>query len=89
MVPEASTWMPISLPSRLNQHAEAWNEAEISRASLGRWIHPFHRADKPVALRLLECMPMHGWARLIQECRLLQQRLFQIDGAGRLKFLIS
>lgn len=29
----------------------------------------------PIALRLLECMQMHGWARLIRECRLLHQRL--------------
>jgi hypothetical protein len=64
-----------SLPARLDQLAEAWNEAEISRPSLGRWLEQFGPADQAIALRLLECMQVHGWARLIRECRLLHQRL--------------
>ena len=64
---------PLAL--RLDQLAEAWNEAEISRPSLGRWLAQFDAADQAIALQLLECMQVHGWARLIRECRLLHQRL--------------
>ena len=64
---------PLAL--RLDQLAAAWNEAEISRPSLGRWLDQFDAADQAIALRLLECMQVHGWARLIRECRLLHQRL--------------
>jgi len=67
--------MPITLNERLDVLSEAWNEAEIARPSLGRWLAQFDAADQPIALRLLECMQMHGWARLIRECRLLHQRL--------------
>ncbi|MFM7652966.1 MAG: hypothetical protein ACKO5M_08610, partial [Vulcanococcus sp.] len=67
--------MPIALNERLDVLSEAWNEAEIARPSLGRWLAQFDAADQPIALRLLECMQMHGWARLIRECRLLHQRL--------------
>jgi len=67
--------MPIALNERLDVLSEAWNEAEIARPSLGRWLAQFDAADQPIALRLLECMQMHGWARLIHECRLLHQRL--------------
>jgi len=67
--------MPIALDERLDELAEAWNEAEISRPSLGRWIGQFDAAEQPIALRLLQCMQMHGWARLIRECRLLHERL--------------
>jgi len=63
------------LSARLDQLAEAWNEAEIARPSLGRWIAQFAEADQAIALRLLECMQVHGWARLIRECRLLHERL--------------
>jgi len=63
------------LASRLDQLAEAWNEAEIARPSLGRWLDQFAPSDQAIALRLLECMQVHGWARLIRECRLLHQRL--------------
>ena len=63
------------LANRLDQLAEAWNEAEIARPSLGRWIEQFAPADQTIALKLLECMQMHGWARLIRECRLLHERL--------------
>ena len=63
------------LAIRLDDLAEAWNEAEIARPSLGRWLEQFAAADQAIALRLLECMQMHGWARLIRECRLLHQRL--------------
>lgn len=71
----ASPPPPDPLPSRLDGLAEAWNEAEIARPSLGRWIEQFQADDQPIALRLLECMQMHGWARLIRECRLLHERL--------------
>jgi hypothetical protein len=67
--------MSTPAPSRLDQLAEAWNEAEISRPSLGRWLGQFPPADQAIALKLLECMEVHGWARLIRECRLLHQRL--------------
>jgi len=67
--------MSAHLASRLDDLAEAWNEAEIARPSLGRWIEQFDAADQPIAVRLLECMQMHGWARLIRECRLLHERL--------------
>jgi hypothetical protein len=63
------------LTSRLDELAEAWNEAEIARPSLGRWLEQFAPEDQPIAMRLLECMQMHGWARLMRECRLLHQRL--------------
>ena len=63
------------LAVRLDQLAEAWNEAEISRPSLRRWLEQFEAADQAIALKLLECMQVHGWARLIRECRLLHQRL--------------
>jgi hypothetical protein len=63
------------LAHRLDGLAETWNETEITRPSLGRWIKQFHTGDQPIALRLLECMQMHGWARLIRECRLLHERL--------------
>ena len=67
--------MHAPLPSKLDALAEAWNEAEIARPSLGCWIEQFPVSDQPIALRLLECMQMHGWARLIRECRLLHERL--------------
>jgi hypothetical protein len=67
--------MPIALNARLDALSEAWNEAEIARPSLGRWIGQFDAAEQPIALRLLECMQMHGWVRLIRECRLLHERL--------------
>lgn len=67
--------MSDALALRLDQLAEAWNEAEISRPSLGRWLAQFDRDDQTIALKLLECMQVHGWARLIRECRLLHQRL--------------
>lgn len=63
------------LEGQLDQLAEAWNEAEIARPSLDRWIGQFAASDQPIALRLLQCMQVHGWARLIRECRVLHQRL--------------
>jgi hypothetical protein len=63
------------LNRKLDQLAEAWNEAEIERPSLGRWIDQFDAGDQAIALRLLDCMQVHGWARLIRECRLLHQRI--------------
>ncbi len=67
--------MRTPLAHRLDGLAESWNEAEITRPSIGRWIEQFDAGDQPIALRLLECMQMHGWARLIRECRLLHERL--------------
>ena len=75
--------MSDGLAQKLDQLAEAWNEAEISRPSLGRWIEQFPAEDQAIALRLLECMQVHGWARLIRECRLLHGRIcadLQEDG---------
>jgi len=60
---------------KLDQLAEPWNEAEIARPSLGRWINQLDAGDQAIALRLLDCMQGHGWARLIRECRLLHQRI--------------
>ena len=57
------------LAHRLDGLAETWNEAEITRPSLGRWIEQFDAGDQPIALRMLECMQMHGWARLIRDGR--------------------
>ena len=64
-----------ALQARLDELAEAWNEAEIARPSLARWMAQFPEAEQAIALRLLECMQVHGWARLIRECRLLHARL--------------
>jgi len=73
--PAGRSAMSDPLAIRLDQLAEAWNEAEIARPSLGRWLAQFAAADQAIALKLLECMQVHGWARLIRECRLLHQRL--------------
>ena len=73
--PMASSLRRDDQTRRLDRLADAWNEAEIARPSLSRWIEQFSAEDQPIALRLLECMQMHGWARLIRECRLLHQRL--------------
>lgn len=83
-----------ALQARLDELAEAWNEAEISRPSLGRWMAQFPEEDQAIALRLLECMQVHGWARLIRECRLLHERLcadlaedgFDVEGCSDIDF---
>ena len=49
-----------AVPRSATLSQAAWNEAEITRPSLGRWIEQFAAADQPIALRLLECMQMHG-----------------------------
>jgi hypothetical protein len=54
---------------------EALNEPEITSPSLSRWIDQFDAGDQPIDLRLLECMQLPIWARLIRECRLLHERL--------------
>lgn len=64
-----------ALQAQLDGLAKAWNEAEISRPSLGRWMAQFPEPDQAIALRLLQCIQVHGWARLIRECRLLHGRL--------------
>ena len=65
--PMASSLRRDDQTRRLDRLADAWNEAEIARPSLSRWIEQFSAEDQPIALRLLECMQMHGWARLIRE----------------------
>ena len=55
--------------------SQRWNEPEIASASLLHWLEQFEPDHHPIALRLLDCMEMHGWARLIRECRLLHERL--------------
>ena len=67
--------MSIHLQNRLDYLADAWNEAEISRLSLGRWIEQFQPEEQSIALKLLDCIEVHGWARLIRECRLLHSRI--------------
>lgn len=67
--------------ARLDRLALRWNEAEIPRPSLDRWLAQFDGEDHGIALRLLECIEMHSWARLLRECRLLHQRLCR-DLAG-------
>ena len=50
--------------------------------------------DQPIAMRLLECMELHSWARMIRECRLPHQRLcvdlhndgFDVDGFSDIDF---
>lgn len=71
----AASQMHDGVPGRLDELADAWNEAEIARPSLSRWIEQFPANEQAIALRLLECMQVHGWARLIRECRLLHQRI--------------
>ncbi|MFZ9849056.1 MAG: phosphoribosyltransferase-like protein [Vulcanococcus sp.] len=67
--------MSLPLQSQLDQLADAWNEAEISRPSLSRWMEQFPPEEHSIALQLLTCMEVHGWARLIRECRLLHSRI--------------
>ena len=52
-----------------------WNEPEISSSSVLHWLEQFEASDHAIALKLLDCMEMHSWARLIRECRLLHERL--------------
>ena len=60
---------------RLRRLADAWNEAEISDSAIRLWLEQFPPSEQPTAIRLLECMELHSWARMIRECRLLHQRL--------------
>jgi len=79
---------------RLRRLADAWNEAEISESAIHRWMDQFPAVDQPTAMRLLECMELHSWARMIRECRLLHQRLcmdlkgdgFDVDGFSDIDF---
>ena len=52
--------------ARLDRLALHWNEAEIPRPSLDRWLAQFEADDQGIALRLLECIEMHSWARLLR-----------------------
>ena len=82
------------LDPRLRRLAEAWNEAEISESAIHRWMDQFPVDDQPIAMRLLECMDLHSWARMIRECRLPDQRLcvdlhndgFDVDGFSDIDF---
>ena len=72
-----------SATQRIERLAEAWNEEEITLAAIHRWVEQFSPEDHGTAIRLLECMELHSWARMIRECRLLHQRLcmdLQEDG---------
>jgi hypothetical protein len=69
-----------SIPSsttdkRLQKLVGDWNEAEINRTSLDRWIQRIPEHEHSIAVRLLECIQVHGWSRLLRECRLLHQRV--------------
>ena len=52
---------------RLRQLAGAWNEAEISESAIHRWMDQFPADDQPTAMRLLECMELHSWARMTKQ----------------------
>lgn len=72
-----------SATQRIERLGEAWNEEEITLAAIHRWVGQFPAEDQATAIRLLECMELHSWARMIRECRLLHQRLcldLQEDG---------
>lgn len=61
--------------ARVNRLAQQWNEEDIPPASIDHWLAQFDREEQSIAMRLLECMEMHSWARLQRECRVLHQRL--------------
>jgi len=67
--------------SRLDSLETKWNEAEISKSSLNRWIQLIPQEEHDIAMRLLECIEMHGWSRLLRECRVLHKRLQEDLGA--------
>ena len=64
-----------SISRRLDQLTDDWNEAEISRPSLQRWMDQLPNEDHAIALRLLECMEFHGYSRLVRECRQIHRNL--------------
>jgi hypothetical protein len=64
-----------SAAKQLQSLSHAWNEPEISLSAIQRWLTQFPAEDQAIAIRLLECMELHSWARMLRECRLLHQRL--------------
>jgi hypothetical protein len=64
-----------SISQRPDQLTENWNEAEISRPSLQRWMDHLPNEDHAIALRLMECMEFHGYFRLVRECRQIHRNL--------------
>jgi hypothetical protein len=64
-----------SISQRLDQLTEDWNEAEISRPSLQRWMDQLPNEDHAIALRLMECMEFHGYFRLVRKCRQIHRNL--------------
>ncbi len=64
-----------STAQQLEHLSNAWNEPEINLTAIKRWLEQFPVNDQPIAIRLLECMELHSWARMLRECRLLHQRL--------------
>lgn len=66
------------------QHLLArWNEPDVAAESLERWLLQFEPAERGIALRLAECVELHAWPRLVQECRLLHQRVcHELASAG-------
>ena len=79
---------------QLERLSNTWNEPEINLTSIQRWLTQFPADDQPIAIRLLECMELHSWARMVRECRLLHQRLcmdlrddgFDVDGFSDIDF---
>ena len=56
--------MSSQLNARLDQLAEAWNEAEIARPSLGRWIEQFAEAMKKFGIGIEWVARHHDDARV-------------------------
>ena len=83
-----------SAAQQLLSLSHAWNEPEISLSAIQRWLTQFPTEDQAIAIRLLECMELHSWTRMLRECRLLHQRLcmdlrddgFDVDGFTDIDF---
>ena len=83
-----------STAPQLERLSNAWNEPEINLTAIKRWVGQFPVDDQPIAIRLLECMELHSWARMLRECRLLHQRLcmdlrddgFDVEGFSDIDF---
>jgi hypothetical protein len=83
-----------SAAKQLQSLSHAWNEPEISLSAIQRWLTQFPAEDQAIAIRLLECMELHSWARMLRECRLLHQRLcmdlrddgFDVEGFSDIDF---
>ena len=83
-----------STAQQLERLSNSWNEPEINLTAIERWLGQFPVDDQPIAIRLLECMELHSWARMLRECRLLHQRLcmdlrddgFDVEGFSDIDF---